>query len=104
VNKSEFLAELEGKDVTLVKYSASWCAPCRVLAPIVTTFVEESQVPFLAVDIDDSTDLCVERSVRGVPRLEFVDPEGNVLEQVSGVVQKDAIHKLYASALAKVTK
>lgn len=55
---------------TLLKFSAPWCAPCRMMAPIVESVMTEfDNIKLESVNIDDDSDKAVEYAVRSVPTL-----------------------------------
>ena len=65
----------------LVDFSATWCGPCRMLAPVLEDISEKyaDKVSFYSVDVDESPMLAMQYQVNSVPCLvllkngEFVD-------------------------------
>ncbi len=66
-----------GKPV-LIDFYATWCAPCRMFAPVLAKTAEEygGRVEFYKIDIDSEPDLAVQLSVRSIPTLLFIKPNG----------------------------
>jgi thiol-disulfide isomerase/thioredoxin len=60
-------------DKRVLRFTASWCGPCKSLAKNLEEV--NSNVPIEVVDIDVSSDIAVEYGVRGVPTLVML--EGN---------------------------
>jgi len=69
INQEEFLNEAKKSAVALVDFSATWCGPCRMLAPVVEALSEEfaGKVDFYNVDVDECGDLAAEYRVQSVP-------------------------------------
>ena len=60
----------------ILKFSASWCGPCKALA--MTLHGEDLGVPLEEVDIDQSADLSAKYGIRSVPTLVYVRGETEV--------------------------
>ncbi|WP_437730936.1 thioredoxin [Sorangium sp. So ce1335] len=70
VNDLNFAREvLETDTPVLVDFSASWCAPCKRLAPIVDEIAEETagQVKVVKLDVDESPAAAKQFGIRGLP-------------------------------------
>lgn len=67
----------------IVRFTASWCAPCKMLA----RNLEEAnlEIPIEVVDIDLNNELAIEYGIRGIPTLVLFDEVGNVSKRVSGL-------------------
>jgi thioredoxin 1 len=81
----------------VLKFSASWCGPCKVQAPI---FNEVSaampDVSFFEVDVDQSSDLAIKYGIRGVPTI-VIEKDGQVVDRKSGVLTNPALTQLINS-------
>ena len=51
----------------IVIFSAPWCSPCRIFKPQLDKLATELEIPFYAINIDDSGDLASKLSIRSVP-------------------------------------
>lgn len=70
VNDLNFTREvLETDSPVLVDFSASWCAPCKRLAPIVDEIAAETagQVKVVKLDVDESPAAAKRFGIRGLP-------------------------------------
>lgn len=67
----------------IVRFTASWCAPCKMLA----RNLEEAnlEIPIEVVDIDFNNELAIEYGIRGIPTLVLFDEVGNVSKRISGL-------------------
>ena len=88
-----------GKQPALIDFYASWCGPCKGLAPILEELSEEyeGRINVYKIDIDEEPELASIFNIRSVPTLLFVPLEG--LPQISqGAlpknILKDAINKV----------
>ena len=81
INAEQFESEAKKSAVAVVDFSATWCGPCRMLAPVVESVSEKlgGKVDFYNVDVDDAPELAGEYKVNSVPCLvlmkngQFVD-------------------------------
>ena len=93
ITKENFQTEVMESDKTvLLDFWATWCGPCRMIAPFVEEIAEEKagEVAVYKVDIDQSPDLAARYGVRGVPTL-MVFEGGKPVSQMVGAQPKAQI-------------
>ncbi|MDB4462020.1 thioredoxin family protein [bacterium] len=75
----------------LLKFSAEWCQPCKMLAKT----LEGINVPYTisSIDIDDSPNLAADYKVRGVPTMVLVDDNDKEVGRLVGVKTKAQIEE-----------
>ena len=74
-----------------IKYSASWCQPCKVYAPKFAQAQSEiSGVNFQSIDVDSGDPRIIEHGIRNVPTTVVIDESGNVRKQ-SGVMSVEQL-------------
>ena len=82
INSSEQLKEIidREKRVVCVKFTASWCRPCRMISPELDRLSVELQdkLAVLSVDVDQNPELTEEAGVRGMPTFAFFVEKKNV--------------------------
>ncbi|MDY0301881.1 MAG: thioredoxin [Trichlorobacter sp.] len=84
----------------LVDFWATWCAPCKAIAPVLDNIADEylGKVKIGKVNVDDNQSVPVKYSVRGIPTL-ILFKGGQVVDQVVGAVPKSQLEALLAKAL-----
>ena len=77
-----------------VDFWATWCGPCRAIAPIVDELAKEYQgkIKVGKMDVDRNNATPMRYGVRGIPTL-LVFKGGQVKEQIVGYVPKETIQK-----------
>ncbi len=85
INAEQFRTEAQKSPVAVVDFSASWCGPCRMLAPVLEGVSEkfQGQVDFYNVDVDDAPDLAAEYRIQSVPCLVLLK-DGELADQSLG--------------------
>ena len=86
-DSTSYFETINSDKLTLVKYKANWCGPCRVLSPILEDVVKNyPDINFGEVDVDTHSDLAVRDGIRGVPAVIFYK-NGQVLDKMVGLQQ-----------------
>jgi len=101
VNDGNFDAEvLNSQTPVLVDFTATWCGPCKALAPKLDAIASEyeGKARVVKVDIDQSRKIAMNYNVRSVPTL-LMFKSGNVTGQEIGNVDKSKLSKLVETAL-----
>ena len=101
VNDLNFDQEVVNSDVpVLVDFSATWCGPCKQIAPFVEQLSTQydGQVKVRMVDIDESPGTAAKYGIRGVPTLKMFKGGEVVAEQV-GAAPKAKLEELIKRAL-----
>ena len=86
--KTEKLAE---NHLTLVDFWATWCGPCRMIAPIVEELACETQdVAFGKVNVDEESEAAVALGIQAIPTL-ILFKDGQPVDKAVGVQSKEAL-------------
>lgn len=80
----------------IVDFGATWCGPCKALAPIVEGIAKDYQgkVAVYTVDIDDAPDTAKKFGIRSVPTL-LLFKDGQKADQLTGLTSRDKIIKQF---------
>ena len=101
INDLNFEDEVINSDIpVLIDFNATWCQPCRAIAPLVDQLATEyeGRVKVGSLDIDESPTVAQRYSIRGVPTL-IVVKGGEVVAQQVGAIPKVKIQAMMDSAL-----
>ncbi len=93
VSSAEFQSKvLEAEGKVLVDFFATWCGPCRMLAPTLEEVAKEAadKVKVYKVDIDESPDVAGRYGVMSVPTLILFE-NGEAIRQTIGAQPKQNI-------------
>lgn len=90
VNTSNFRGTVEESNkVVVVDFFATWCGPCKMLAPVFDSLSEElTDVDFVKVDIDQSLELAQKFGITTVPTM-MIFKDGKVVDTLVGFMPKD---------------
>lgn len=87
---AEMISAHEG--VAIVDFWATWCAPCRMMSPIIDELSEESPDDVLVakVNVDQEQQLAHEHRVMSIPTL-VIFKNGEEIDRIVGVTSKDRL-------------
>ncbi|XP_062024758.1 thioredoxin H-type-like [Rosa rugosa] len=90
----------ETKKLIVVDFTASWCGPCRFIAPILAELARKTpEVTFLKVDVDELKKVAEDWSVEAMPTFMFLK-EGKVVDKVVGAKKDELVLKVGQHAAA----
>ena len=92
INKDNFHKEVLNSDKpVLLDFFASWCGPCKMVAPILDEIAQEREdIKVCKVDIDEQPELASRYRIMSVPTL-MVLKNGQIMEQSIGARPKHQI-------------
>ncbi len=96
VGDQNFETEVLNSSVpVLVDFWAAWCAPCRMLAPVVEAIAEkyEGKAKIFKLNVDENTITAGKYNIKGIPTL-LLFKDGAIQEQIVGNTNQGAISKM----------
>ena len=114
LNKQEFttkVADIEkskgewkflGERPALIDFYATWCGPCKMLAPVLDELADEyaGQVDIYKVNVDEEEELAALFGIRSVPSLLFV-PMNGTPQMAQGALPKKNLKEAIQNVLLK---
>ena len=81
----------------LVDFWATWCGPCRMLAPVIAQIAQEQEgkIKVGKIDVDEQPELAIRYGIASIPTLK-VFKNGEVVNTSVGVIPKPMIEQLLA--------
>ncbi len=86
---------LRTEDLVLVDFTATWCGPCKMMAPILDELKSSigSKALILKIDVDKNPQASAAYNIQGVPTL-ILFKKGKIVWRQSGVVPANELKKL----------
>ncbi len=98
VEDSTFAEQIK-EGISLVDFFADWCAPCRMLTPVIESVANDlKEVKFLKLDIDSNQKTAADFQVTSVPTL-ILFKDGKEVNRLVGLRDENAIKQFIAPAL-----
>jgi len=103
VTDADFAARVEQADgLVMVDFTAAWCGPCRILAPILEELAADfaPELSVVALDVDENPGTAARFGVRSMPTLLFFR-NGDVVDRSVGAVPRAMLQPRIEALLAE---
>ncbi|MCI6692377.1 MULTISPECIES: thioredoxin [unclassified Clostridium] len=89
VDFNEVVLNYEG--VVLVDFWATWCGPCKMIAPVIEEVSKEvSNARFVKIDVDENENLANKYQISSIPTL-MIFKNGTPVDTLVGFMPKDSL-------------
>jgi thioredoxin 1 len=86
-----------GNEIVLLKFGATWCAPCKMIAPTLKTIKEEyDYVSITEIDVDDEPDVAKKYKIKHVPTV-ILFINGEEVDRITGMFKIDALRSMISN-------
>jgi thioredoxin 1 len=83
---------LKAQGLVMIDFWAAWCGPCRMISPTVEELAKEygGKIKVMKLNTDENPEIASRYKIMGIPTVIFFK-DGNMLDQIVGVVQKQQL-------------
>lgn len=91
LNSENFISVVNGDRPFAIDFSAVWCGPCRMFAPIYAEVATEmkDRMVFYKVDVDKEQELAAQLGINSIPTILIFNPANKQSNVIQGLVDKD---------------
>ncbi len=95
INQDQFNETVQSADVVLVDFFATWCNPCKMLAPVLDSISEDlpETRKIVKIDIDQNMEAARKYGVMSIPTL-ILFKNGEAVQRLVGVRPEDELREL----------
>ena len=100
ITNENFESYKNGELPLVVDFGATWCGPCRMVAPIIEELAKEYDGKLVVgkCDVEEADDVAMEFGIRNIPSSLFFK-EGKVVDKLVGAVPKAKIKEKFDAML-----
>jgi thioredoxin 1 len=94
-NETDFNEQLKSNKLVLVDFYGTWCAPCKMINPIIKEIAETyDNLNICKIDVDENTEIAAKYGVRSIPTL-LIFKDGEIVKRQNGALPKSKIVDLF---------
>ena len=100
ITSENFEALKNGQKPLVIDFWATWCGPCRMVAPIMSELAEkyDGKIVVGKCDVEESEDLAAQFSIRNIPTVIFMK-DGEVVDKLVGALSKQKFEEKFEALL-----
>ena len=100
ITSENFESLKNGQQPLVVDFWATWCGPCRMVAPIIAELAKEydGQITVGKCDVEENENLAMEFGIRNIPTILFFKG-GQVVDKVVGAQSKASLEEKFKALL-----
>lgn len=99
IQEEGFDSFLSSNGLVVIDFTATWCGPCKVIAPLMDKLAEEyeGQAKVAKVDLDQNKSLAKRLGIRSIPAV-MIYKDGTLMETIVGVTP----YETFSTAVTKL--
>ena len=100
ITKENFASLKTGNQPLVVDFWATWCGPCRMVAPIIEELANQydGKIVVGKCDVEDNEELAAEYGIRNIPTIIFIK-NGEVVDKIVGAQSKAKFEEKFEALL-----
>ena len=100
ITNENFKTLRDGSLPLVVDFWATWCGPCRMLAPVISELAEEynGRIVVGKCDVEENEEIAMEHNIRNIPTILFYK-NGQVVDKIVGAQAKARIQEKFDALL-----
>ena len=100
ITSENFESLKNGSEPLVVDFWATWCGPCRMIAPIVAELAQQydGQITVGKCDVEENDELAMEFGIRNIPTILFFK-NGEVVDKLVGAVSKAKLEEKFKALI-----
>lgn len=100
ITSENFESLKNGSQPLVVDFWATWCGPCRMVAPIISELAEkyDGKITVAKCDVEENDELAAEFGIRNIPTILFFK-NGEVVDKLVGAVSKQKFEEKFEALL-----
>jgi len=100
ITSENFASLKNGNQPLVIDFWATWCGPCRMVAPIISELAEQydGRIVVGKCDVEENDDLAAEFGIRNIPTILFMK-DGKVVDKLVGAMPKAKFEEKFEALL-----
>ncbi len=98
-DKASSSKEKSNGKVVVIDFFATWCGPCKAMAPAMEKMEKKyaNKIEFRKIDVDQNNEMAQKYQIESIPTLVIISPDGDVLDKVVGMRGEENLDKIFSA-------